>query len=203
MKKKGCCIGCAVVLLVALVLVGLILYAVLGSDTYVTEDIAYYRAISGETDGPNSLPILGEQVDIYCPYELPYLDDLAPYEDYRFNYTARRAFIFESHAYILIAEYDETAYAGRKAELEAVCIWREEEIRGEAEGVNPNCALDGFEFRCAEGGDYPKEMLLVGTNDGTREIAYIYFFDQDLDYIRPDMPGFLLAETGWKEVAGK
>lgn len=186
-----------VLVFVFLAFVGLILFIMFGSNTYETADIAYYQAISGEIDGPNSLAILGEQIDIPdCPYELPFLNELEPFENYRFNYTARRVSIFESHAYILIAEYSDAEYAARKTELDSRYIWRTDEDRG----VSCQFILDGFRFRTVEGGRYPKEMLFIGTSDESGEIAYIYFWDPDLDDVSPSVEDFLTDETGWRKV---
>lgn len=199
--KKGFKLGCLVLVVGFLAFAGLLLFIMFGSNTYETEDIAYYRAISGETDGPNSLAILGEQIDIpECPYELPYLSELMPYEDYRFHYTARRVSFFESHAYILIVQYEEAMYWEKKALLEAEFTWLTELIVGEEEGVSPEFVLDGFAFRAVEGGWYPKEMLFIGTSDESCEIAYVYFYDADLDYVSPTVDAFLIDETGWCEV---
>ena len=63
--------------------------------------------------------------------------------------------------------------------------------------------MDGFDFRCIEGGSYPHAMLFIGTSDAAREIAYLYFHDQDLDYISDGMEDFIRGETGWNEVVGK
>ncbi len=191
-----------IVLLVGfLTFAGLFLFLMFGSNTYKTEDIAYYQAISGETDGPNALAILGQQVDIpECPYALPWLNKLEPYEDYRFNYTARRVSFFESHAYILIVEYDEAEYSNRKVALETQYSWLAEEIPGEEKGVSPEFRLDGFWFRSVAGGYYPKEMLFIGTSDADAEIAYIYIYDFDLDWVGPTVSDFLREETGWREV---
>ena len=60
MKKKGCLIGCGVVLLAVLVAAALLIGLLFGGNAETTEDISYYQALSGEIDGPNSLPILGE-----------------------------------------------------------------------------------------------------------------------------------------------
>ena len=199
--KKALKIGGLVILIAILAVVGFFGFILFGSNTYRTSDIAYYRAISGETDGPNSLAILGQQIDIPdCPYTLPYIDALAPYEDYRFNYTARRMSIFESHAYILIVEYDAAEYGKRKAELDEVYTWLREGIPGEEEDVSPEFTLDGFQFRTAFGGKYPKEMLFIGTCDDKQEIAYIYFWDHDLDYVGPSVEDYLKDETGWRKV---
>lgn len=192
---------CGIVLLVgALAVAGFFLMFMFGTNTYQTDDIAYYQALSGETDGPNSLPILGEQIDIPdSPYELPNLSDLEPYEDYRFNYTARRVSFFEAHAYTLIVEYG-TAYAEKKAALDSQFIWLSDPIPDGADGASPEFEMDGFSFRAAEGGWYPKEMLYIGISDERKEIAYIYIYDLDLDYVSPTVKDHLIKETGWSKV---
>ena len=201
--KKGCCIGCCVVLLVAVIIVGLPLFLLFRGDVKVTEDISYYQALSGEIDGPNSLPILGEQVDIPCPYEMPKLSELVPCEEMDFLYQARRVIVFQSHSYILRLRYDAAGYEAQMAAFEEAYDWRTELIMGETEGVAPDFELDGYKFRCAQGGYYPNEMLCIGTREEEHEIVILYFYDQDLDFISPDMVGFLLDETCWNEVAGK
>ncbi len=201
--KKGCTIGCGVALLVAAVIVGLLFFLVFGGNTKVTEDISYYQALSGEIEGPASLPILGERLDIYCPYELPKLSELEPHEELRFAYQARRMSVFESHSYILILGYDAEGYEAQMKAFEEAYDWRTELILGDTEGVSPGFELDGYRFRCVEGGYYPKEMLCIGTRDEDCEIAIIYFYDQDLDFVSSDMAEFLLGETCWSEVVGK
>ena len=61
----------------------------------------------------------------------------------------------------------------------------------------------GYRFRCVEGGYYPKEMLCIGTRERDYEIAILYFYDMDLDYVHPDMAAFLRDDTCWNEVVGK
>ena len=41
----------------------------------------------------------------------------------------------------------------------------------------------GFHMRVADGGDYPHKFGIVGYNDDTKEIAYLWFYDTDFDYI--------------------
>jgi len=201
MKKKGCMIGCIAAVLVPVLLMGLFFSFVFGSDTKGTEDIAYYQALTGELDGPNSINLLGDQVNIPCPYDLPKISELGNFVDYRFRYQAYRVSLFQADSHILIAEYEPEEYAEAKAGLDYA--WRTEGIKGETEDFPPVFSLNGFEFRAVEGGYYPKEMFFVGTCDETEEIAYIYFYDQDLDFISPDMAEFLIKESGWREVIGK
>ena len=201
--KKGCCIGCAVVLALIVAFIGFTLYLLFADSVQNTTDIAYYQALSGETEGPNSLPILGEQIDIYCPYEMPKLSALEPCEEMHFLYQARRVIVFQSHSYILRLRYDPAGYDAQMAAFEEAYEWESELIPGETEGVAPDFALDGYRFRCVEGGYYPKEMLCIGTREEDHEIVILYFHDQDLDFVSPDMAVFLRDETCWSEVVGK
>ena len=201
--KKGCCIGCAVVLALIVAFIGFTLYLLFADSVQNTTDIAYYQALSGETEGPNSLPILGEQIDIYCPYEMPKLSGLEPCEEMHFLYQARRVIVFQSHSYILRLRYDAAGYEAQMAAFEEAYDWKTELIPGETEGVAPDFALDGYRFRCVEGGYYPKEMLCIGTREEDHEIVILYFYDMDLDFVSPDMAAFLRDETCWSEVVGK
>ena len=201
--KKGCCIGCAVVLALIVAFIGFMLYLLFADSVQNTTDIAYYQALSGETEGPNSLPILGEQIDIYCPYEMPKLSALEPCEEMHFLYQARRMIVFESHTYILRLRYDAAGYEAQMAAFEEAYDWESELIPGETEGVAPDFSLDGYRFRCVEGGYYPKEMLCIGTREEDHEIVILYFYDMDLDFVSPDMAAFLRDETCWSEVVGK
>ena len=201
--KKGCLIGCAVVLALIVAFVGFTLYLLFADSVQITTDIAYYQALSGEVEGPNSLPILGEQVDVYCPYEMPKLSGLEPCEEMHFLYQARRVIVFESHSYILRLRYDAAGYEAQMAAFEEAYDWKTELITGETEGVAPDFSLDGYRFRCVEGGYYPKEMLCIGAREEDHEIVILYFYDQDLDFVSPDMAAFLRDETCWSEVVGK
>ncbi len=45
----------------------------------------------------------------------------------------------------------------------------------------------GFHMRVADGGEYPKKFGIVGYNDETKEIAYLWYNDPDNDLIsEPD-----------------
>lgn len=194
----------AAVLLALLIRWGPILCLLLTSNEKSTSDISYYQALSGETDGHKTLPILGQRPDIECGYDLPWLSELEPYEDCRFNYTARQFAIFESHSYILILEYDGETYTRQKEKLETAYSYVTGNLPGgtSREEHSPEFEMDGFQFRAVgeDPYDYPQYMFFVGTSDETREVAYIYFHDPDLDYLNPTVADFLREETGWKEV---
>lgn len=197
-------IGIASVCFGILLIVGCA-YLMFGSNVKTTDDISYYRALSGETEGSDMIPILFEEYDMPCPYDLPKLNELDPASDYRFHYMAKRESFFQSHAYILIVSYDEEEYATQKQLLNENYVYRTDLIEGEDTGIEPKFRLDGFAFHAADADaeyseGYPKAMLFIGTSDAENEIAYIYFYDQDLDYVSPSLPEFILRETGWREV---
>lgn len=191
---------CAILFLVVVVVYILgFVYVMFGSNTKTSEDISYYQTLSGETDGPDMMRIFGSEFDMPCPYNLPVMGELEPYLDYRFNYTAKRESIFQSHAYILILSYDKEEFAARKAALEMQYTYLEEI----SEGISGQYDMSGFTIRAVEGGDYPKEMLFVAVSDTQQEIGYIYFYDQDLDYIDDPLGKFLAEETGWIDIVKK
>ena len=194
----------AAVLVLVIALGGLFQYLMFRETRKSTSDIAYYQALSGEIEGENTMSFLGEQFNIKCPYDLPLLSELEPYEDYRFNYTARWFYIFESHAYILVVRYDADTYAQQKEKLASGYSYVTQNLPGETslEEHSPEFEMDGFRFRAVgeDPYDYPKYMFFVGTSDETREVAYIYFHDADLDYLNPTAADFLREETGWDEV---
>ena len=186
--------------------IGLGIYVILGSDSKDTSDIGYYQVLSGETEGSDMIPVLGTEFDMPCPFDLPRLSELEPCEDFRFNYTAIRHGIFQSHAYILIVTYNEADYGQRKTELENEYVYLTDTFwgGGEAENHSPEFDLDGFGFRAVQKGEEDrsdvKYMFFVGASDERQEIAYIYYHDQDLDYIDYSLGEFLKDETGWNKV---
>lgn len=177
-----------------------------GCVTRKTDDVTYYRVLSGEQEGSDMMPVFGEEFDMYCPFDLPQLKELEPYKDYRFDYTAKAEAFFQSHAYILIVSYDDETYLHRKAQLEQDYTYLTDTFEGKDEsgGHQPQFDLDGFHFRAvkSEEWDYAevKYMFFIGTSNSRNEIAYIYYYDQDLDYIASDLPSFVVEETGWKRV---
>lgn len=191
------------VTIAAIAMLAFLIYLICGSNIKSTEDISYYLALSEETDGDAMQSILGQRGYVNCPYELPKLSELGPYEDYRFNYTAKRVSIFESHAYILIIGYNAETYEDQKAALEAKYTYCTEQSEGFSNGTMPGYAyeMDDFTIRAVEGGRYPHEMLFLGMSDLRQEIAIIFFYDQDLDDIEVPLGKFLDEETGWSEVA--
>ena len=194
--KKGKKFWIAAALVTALV--GGCSHIAVGTTRKSTDDTDYYRAVAGEIEGHTALPVLGQRVEVYCPFDLPVLAELEAQAQCRFDYTVYRVGIFENHAYILIADYED-GYAGAVSGLDDAYDWMEEETVG----ITPEFELDGFRFRSVAGENYPHEMLFVGTSDETGEIAYIYFYDSDLDSVSRGAAALLREYTGWDKVMGK
>ena len=186
------------VIAVILLFIAFFCYLMFGTNIKQTDDVSYYQALAGESGEEKTLKILGASCYVYCPYDLPWLSEMGAYTDCRFDYTAKRCGIFNSSAYSLILSYDEAEYSAVKEQLEARYTYRTENIAGEdGPAVSPDFVMDGFSFRSVDGGDYPKEMFFIGVCDERAEVALIYFYDQDLDYISPSLTQFLQEESGW------
>lgn len=193
-----------VLFLLSLCVAGLCAYAMFGSNTADTDDISYYRALTGEIDGASLTPILGQSA--YKTFlDLPALTELESYIDYRFNFTVRRYGLFRSHSAILVVRYSDEGYTEEKMKLSQKYTYLSEKIWGG--GVvcdhSPVFSMDNFGFHAIEVApdNYPKTMFFIGASDERKEIAYIYFQDRDLDYISPSLQVFLMEETGWSKVA--
>lgn len=196
MKKRN------VILVTLIVVLGVAFLAfvgwiVLGYQVKQTDDLSYYQALTEKKNGEIALPVAFSGY-VECPYELPALEELDPYKQLRFNHMSKRVSIFSCHSYVLVASFDEAAYADQKTKLVekyTFCPPKQDKIMS---GYAYN--MDGFEIRAVEGGEYPHQMLFIGCNDDSREIAIVYYYDQDLDGVTQPLGKFLTEETGWTQI---
>jgi hypothetical protein len=186
------------ILIVPLVIVMLILAIFNGSEflrSYDGEELkAKYNAAREETD---FLPALDE------------IGNSEKTEYYSFHKIMGSMFICDS--YTLIAEYGEEEYLNQKAMIE-----EKYEFVTEADSGNlgddeytclPYADIDGFHFRRLKDKEdasfydaYPKKVHLIGVNDETFEIVYMYFYDFDLDVIT-SLDSFINGDCGWKYIS--
>lgn len=200
MKQKIMIVASAIVIVLGLfwaVFIGMILFY---NNEENTDDINYYKAISGEIEGEKTLRLFGDVYDVPCDMDLPQMDELMPYASYRFDHTVKEYSMFCAYSYSLIVKYEVQDYAEKKAWLRNMYPTQEGEIPGDEISLEAEFELDGFSFRLIDGGYCPKSMMFTGVCDAKQEIAIIYFYDGDLDYISPSMPEFLTQDTGWKNV---
>jgi len=113
------------------------------------------------------------------------------------NYKYHSMAIFSQEAYTTIVKYDKDNFQSKKSDIESNHKFYSVPVDdGEAE---PVFSYGGFSFRVELSDWYPKEMNLVGINEATNEIAFITFYDYDLDTIT-DFGDFLNDYCGWRYV---
>lgn len=113
------------------------------------------------------------------------------------NYKYHSMAIFSQEAYTTIVKYDKDNFQSKKSNIESNHKFYSVPVDdGDAE---PIFSYEGFSFRVELSDWYPKEMNLVGINDSTNEIAFITFYDYDLDTI-DDYEEFLEYYCGWRYV---
>lgn len=119
-----------------------------------------------------------------------------------YDYYARIIFFFyESDT--LICKYNEQDYTEQKTLLDEKYVFQTEELVESGYSCEPTVQIDNYTFRFLSVDEYdlyyPKEVYLIATNDTTREIAYISFYDIDLDFIS-DATDFINGDCGWEHI---
>lgn len=115
----------------------------------------------------------------------------ASYESVYYDHDKDISFIFETNTMTVIAKYDDF-YIPYKHFLEEEYEFLAEPVESdmlEGHYTVPVTEFEynGFYMRVAAGGEYPKKFGIVGYNDETKEIAYLWFHDPDQDFIaEPD-----------------
>ncbi len=132
---------------------------------------------------------------------LPEISELGTPEKIEYHDYYAQQFIFGWKADTLICRYGEEEYAQQKALLDEKYIFQSDALTYDEYICQPTAEIDDYHFRMlsVEGTYYPKEVCLIATNDDTREIVYLYFYDPDIDYI-PSLPDFINDYCGWKHI---
>jgi len=198
--KKKILISVMSVFCVFLLIFSGFMYMVFGTKTRNSDDITYYFSLYEASQKGEIFPeTLYSDSPVVCSFDLPDRDYLGTCSDYRFNLTQKVEFIFMSTSYVLVCQFSDVEYSTEKEKLDEKYSWTQRNFSGEFFGIKPYFELDGFSFRAVEDSDV-KEMFLVGTSDDTNEIAYVFFYDPDIDYIEGSFTDFVTTETGWKKV---
>ena len=107
--------------------------------------------------------------------------------------------IFSDLAYTTIASYNVDAFEKQKTQIDNEYEFYH--IDPVDDNPIPPFTVQGFEFRIAINDEYslgyPKELLLIGINESSKEIAYVDFENSDLDSISDDYENFLEFYCGW------
>ncbi len=114
--------------------------------------------------------------------------------------------IFTSDTDILICQYGEDDYQNQKALLDETYVFQTAPMNSGKENIEPTAEIDGYVFRMLSvSGEYeksyyfPNRLIFIATNDATKEIVYLSFFDDDLDYIG-SMTTFINEKCGWEHI---
>lgn len=136
--------------------------------------------------------VTGEIIDELSQDIIPSLSELPEAQLHQFVHTRSSMLFFEAHSLLLNMAYTEETYATQKAQLEDTYAFLNEPVAWDNDGnsVLPETSfsLGSYHFRVVaptEGDhtDYPHSFGIVGTSDEKHSVAYLYFYDADLDYI--------------------
>ena len=169
-----------ITLLVIALLVGSILFLLVGSYARVYRDIDQYEQDLAETAN--------------AAHFMPELDTLGGYTEVKYTYTVKCYSTlagFYSDALALFVTYDETQYDKEKEEVLSKYTFLEAPVMRSSDTYT--LPVTEFEYRgCSfkvvpdeEYIDYSacKSFMLIGFNDESSRIVYMYYYDFDIDYI--------------------
>ncbi|MEG0383450.1 MAG: hypothetical protein RR642_01720 [Solibacillus sp.] len=133
----------------------------------------------------------GTAIDAEAKDVMPVLNELPTYRDIDYRHMQKKMFLFEANSVVLVVEYDTKTYESEKGKLTEEFAFSKLEDTSETtdDTSRPNVefSLNSYEFRVLEGNGYPKYFGMIGTSDEHQRIAYLYFYDSDLDKIgEPD-----------------
>lgn len=115
----------------------------------------------------------------------------ASYESVYYDHDKDVVLWFVTDTMTVRVKYDDS-YSSKKNEVEQSYKFLTEPIEsdmleGHYDIPVTEFEYKGFRMRVADGGEYPKKFGIVGCNDETKEIAYLWFNDPDMDFIsEPD-----------------
>ncbi|WFD08773.1 hypothetical protein [Tepidibacter hydrothermalis] len=128
----------------------------------------------------------GTTIDSEAKDIMPNLDDLPEYKDIEYKYTHKSMYIFQSDSVALIVNYDDKIYKSEKDKLEEKYTFLEEKDKG----IIPEheFLINSYTFKVVARNEksnthYPKSFGMIGTSEEKKSIAYLYFYDFDLDCI--------------------
>lgn len=134
----------------------------------------------------------GEIIDSYAKEFMPSIEELPKYKDISYKHNKESVLWYTSDAMTLVVEYDDETYKSEKEKLSKRYTFLSEKIPFDEEGLyiipEYEFSINSYDFKVIEESDnddtyYPKSFGMIGTSDDKRSIAYLYFYDFDLDCI--------------------
>jgi hypothetical protein len=147
----------------------------------------------------------GHEIDTYAANVLPSIDSLPAYKSIDFQYYDHIVLLYESEAMVLVVSYDKDTYEDEKVKLDTKYSFLDHDVTTNIDSKDVytipeyDFTYKGYRFRVVTGtandsSEYPKFFGLVATSDEKRSIAYLYFYDSDLDCISDSKDNQPMAE---------
>lgn len=130
-------------------------------------------------------------IDDYAADVLPNLDDLPKYEDIYYQYYIDSSY-WVTESMLLVVTYSQNTYLDEKEELNNTFTFLGHVVKDDdnEDFLIPEYIfqINEYEFRVIDEDqstymEYPKFFGMIATSDKNNTIAYLYFYDQDLDII--------------------
>lgn len=124
---------------------------------------------------------------------MPILNDLPKYKNIAYKYTHKSMYIFQSDSVALVLNYDDKTYKSEKDKLAQKYFFLEPKTDSNADkskDIIPEYkfSINSYTFKIVAENkkndtQFPKSFGMIGTSDEKKSIAYLYFYDEDIDYI--------------------
>lgn len=125
------------------------------------------------------------QADLF----MPNLEDIGEYKTAEY-FTRKDETIFPEYSMQLIVKYDQETYFKEKERLETAYTYLDKPQKPDYDDDVYTIPIEEFssaefDFKIAVFEDtvFPKNFGMIGVSDEKLEIAYLWVYDQDLDYI--------------------
>lgn len=137
----------------------------------------------------------GTSIDSNAKDIMPTLNDLPKYQNIKYKYTHKSMIVFESNSVVLVVNYDDKTYKSEKDKLAKKYIFLDQKIPfngDESKYIIPEheFSINSYTFKVVAGNvngkrntQFPKSFGMIGTSERKKSIAYLYFYDTDLDFI--------------------
>ncbi|MEG2289698.1 MAG: hypothetical protein RSA29_00385 [Clostridium sp.] len=138
----------------------------------------------------------GTLIDSKAKGTMPELENLPKYDNIKYKYTHKSMLIFESNSVALIMDYDDNTFEIEKEKLDEQYTFLNEKVNSDFDKSKyyipqHEFSVESYDFRVIDKNttynidntDFPKSFGMIGISEEKKSIAYLYFYDGDLDYI--------------------
>ena len=130
-------------------------------------------------------------IDDYAAEVLPNISELPKYEDIYYQYYIESRY-WVTETMLLVVTYDKNIYLDEIEEINNTFMFLDHVVKDDdnVDFLLPEYVfqINEYEFRVIDEVqssfmEYPKSFGMIATSDEDNSIAYLYFYDQDLDII--------------------